>query len=69
MDKFFPKKAQLDPLPDSENGRLVAKLLDIEDLNDWETNFTVSVEKQVRAGRMLSLKQRNKIEQILASKR
>jgi len=52
-------------MPDTTDGRLVQELLDREDLTDWESGFCVSVERQVADGRVLSEKQRNKIEQIL----
>ena len=45
---------------------LVKALLDVEEgLTGWELDFADSIAKQVEAGRELSDKQREKIEQIL----
>ena len=67
IEKVFPKR-QGPHLPDTSDGDLVRQLCDKEDLSDWETNFCVSVERQVAAGGTLSPKQVSKIRQILGER-
>jgi RecJ-like exonuclease len=63
-EKIFEKKEKV-KYPDTEDGELVGRLMDEEDLNDWEIKFCNSVGIQVMAGKSLTDKQRNKIREIL----
>ena len=66
VERVFAKaNNSLKPLPMNEDGVLVQQLLDKEYLSEWETDFCISVEKQVRQGRALTEKQRNKIREIV----
>ena len=64
LDKIFVK-AGVPVLPDTEDAAQVRLLLDKERLGDWETDFTISVEKRVIAGDILTDRQRRKIKEIL----
>ena len=59
----------LDPdFPDTEDGRLVQRLCNIETLTDWEIKFCNSVTQWVMSSQGLSAGQRQKIDEILEVK-
>jgi len=65
IEKAMKPTKKLKPLPANDDGALVQQLLDRDSLSEWETNFTISIEQQVRAGRALTEKQVEKAEEIL----
>ena len=66
VDKVYKKKPKRPELPDTPDGRLVDQLCEKDRLSDWETDFCVSVEKWVLAGKDLTDKQQKKIKEILS---
>jgi len=51
--------------PDTDDGNLARDLCDIEDMTDWEINFTNSIAEQVDRDEPLTPKQRKKIMEVL----
>jgi hypothetical protein len=58
------KDKDSNPLPDTPDGKLVSQLCDLDELNDWETEFCIDMESWVEH-RSLTTAQRSKINQIL----
>jgi RecJ-like exonuclease len=61
----LPQRHCQPKFPDTEDGRLVEQLCELESLSDWEIGFVESLATQVQEGRSLSGPQRDKGQQIL----